>query len=65
MQTWLQERQSSTLLTLQEDGRPERMSRMSSHRAGGSERTSHCPTEITRWIARWENEGGAVLKGKG
>jgi hypothetical protein len=58
MQPSLQQRQSSTLPTLQEDGRSERMSRMSSHRAGGPERTSHCPTEITRW----ENEGGAVLK---
>jgi hypothetical protein len=35
---------------------------MSSHRASGSERISHWPTEITRAIARWENEGGAVLK---
>jgi hypothetical protein len=21
-----------------------------------------CPAEINRWIARWENEGGAVLQ---
>jgi hypothetical protein len=59
MQISLQQRQSCALLTLREDGRPERLS---FHRASGSVRTSHCPTEITRWIARWENEGGAVLK---
>jgi hypothetical protein len=25
-----------------------------------SDPASFCPTEINRWIARWENEGGAV-----
>jgi hypothetical protein len=23
-----------------------------------------CPAEINRWIARWENEGGAVAGGR-
>jgi hypothetical protein len=59
MQTSSQERESCALITLWEDERPKRMS---SHRASGSECISHWPTEITRWIARWENEGGAVLK---
>ena len=59
MQTSSQQRESCALVTLREDERPKRMS---SHRASGSERISHWPTEITRWIARWENEGGAVLK---
>ena len=25
---------------------------------------SFCPTELNRWIARWENEGGAVALGR-
>jgi hypothetical protein len=25
---------------------------------------SLCPSEINRWIARWENEGGAVALGR-
>ena len=28
-----------------------------------SDRGAFCPTEINRWIARWENEGGAVAFG--
>jgi hypothetical protein len=28
-----------------------------------SERDAFCPIEINRWIARWENEGGAVAVG--
>jgi hypothetical protein len=43
-------------------GEDERPKRKSSHRTSGSERASHWPTEIARAIARWENEGGAVLK---
>jgi hypothetical protein len=26
-------------------------------------RGAFCPSEINRWIARWENEGGAVAVG--
>jgi hypothetical protein len=59
MQTSSQQRELCALLTVRWD---ERLKRMSSHRASGSERISHWPTEITRAIARWENEGGAVLK---
>jgi hypothetical protein len=59
MQTSLQQRESCALLTLREDKWPKRMS---SHRASGSGRISRWPTEITRAIARWANEGGAVLR---
>jgi len=59
MQTSSQQGESRALITLREDERPKRMS---SHRASGSGRIGHWPTEITRAIARWENEGGALLK---
>jgi hypothetical protein len=27
-------------------------------------RGAFCPSEINRWIARWENEGGAIRRSK-
>jgi hypothetical protein len=28
------------------------------------DRGAFCPIEINRWIAHWENEGGAVARGR-
>jgi|GraSoiStandDraft_41_1057321.scaffolds.fasta_scaffold189289_5 hypothetical protein len=47
----------SSNFLLQEHPPVQRLSFPQDNRPGGS---SFCPTEINRWIARWENEGGAV-----
>jgi hypothetical protein len=45
---------------LQEHPPVQRLSFVEDKTLGGG---AFCPTEINRWIARWENEGGALAVG--
>jgi len=42
-----------------------RDSRRPAHCPGNVDRVGHCEKELNRWIGRWENEGGAILRENG